>query len=179
MKSSKFVGILTIAAGIAIAIGPWTFVKVCGDMGSVDAVCHKTRLMALGLGVIILLLGIIMMLVRHKILAGLFSIVIAAGGVTTILLPILIAPVCDMNTMTCHEKTLPFLLVAGCLLTVIGILSMIYMFKSRKPKDPLQGRPEQPVRPQQSEPPGQIPGTVRPESPERSQRPDWPDGFDR
>ncbi|MBQ3389761.1 MAG: DUF4418 family protein [Firmicutes bacterium] len=157
MKMSKFIGVLTVLAGIAIAIGPWTFVKVCGDMGSVEAVCHQTRLMAMGFGLVILLLGIIMMLVRHKILAGLFSLVIAAAGVATILLPILIAPVCDMNTMSCHEKTLPFLLVTGCLLTVIGLLSMVYMFKSRKPKEvpaevsPHPVRPEQPAQqPQQA-----------------------------
>ena len=174
MKASKFVGVLTIAMGIAIAIGPWTFVKVCGDMGSVEAVCHKTRLMALGLGIIILLLGIIMMLVRYKILAGLFSVVIAAGGVTTILLPILIAPVCDMNTMSCHEKTMPFLLVAGCMLTVVGLLAMVYMFKSRKAKEKEPPEPamqyQQPQQPQQPREQYQ-----QPRDQERPVRYDWPE----
>ena len=171
MKASKFVGVLTIAMGIAIAIGPWTFVKVCGDMGSVEAVCHKTRLMALGLGIIILLLGIIMMLVRYKILAGLFSVVIAAGGVTTILLPILIAPVCDMNTMSCHEKTMPFLLVAGCMLTVVGLLAMVYMFKSRKAKEKEPPEPAaQYQQPQQAREEYQ-----QSQAQERPVRYDWPE----
>ena len=165
MKSSKFVGVLTVLFGIAIGIGPWTFVRVCSDMSDSAPLCHKTRLYAMALGVIILLLGIIMMLLRHKILAGLFSLVITAGGVVTILLPLFIAPVCEVSAMTCRSKTMPFLLVAGCILTVIGVLSAVYMFKSRKKRPPASVQQE----------PMPAQGSVRPEGPVRPERSQWPE----
>ena len=174
MKASKFVGILTILIGGAIAIGPWTFVRVCGNMSESDPMCHKTRLIALGIGAIIVLLGIIMFLLRNKIAAGLFSVLLAAGGVATILLPIIIAPVCGDNTMHCRTHTMPFLLVIGCVLTVVGILSMVYMFKSRKPKDFLKECPAQPVNPQRPRP-EEIPARFDDEDHDRPVQNDWPD----
>ena len=164
---SKFIGILTILIGGAIAIGPFTFAPVCKGMVDSDPVCHKTRIIALAIGVVVLLIGIILFMLKNKVLAGLFSVLVAAGGIATILNPILIAPVCETSTMSCHVNTLPFLLVSGCLLTVIGILTTVYMFKSRKPKAAPEEEPAPAVRPESVEEDYYMEDLER--------RKDWPD----
>ena len=134
MKLSKPLGFLMILSGIAVMIGPWTFAPACLDMDTGDAACQTTRLWALAAGAVILLIGLILMKVRNYILAKFMTILLFAAGVATMFLPLLIAPVCSAKDMPCRARMLPFLMIMGGVIALLGILFLLKGVKRPEPE---------------------------------------------
>ncbi|MBQ8151157.1 MAG: DUF4418 family protein [Firmicutes bacterium] len=133
MISNKILGVLTIIVGALMAIGPLTFAHVCNDMsGSVPA-CHETRSTAIILGLIIVILGLILFIMKSRIAGKIFPIIFILAGIAGVLVPTVIAPVCKMKDMHCHMYTLPFLIADSLFLVGVSAIFALIAFK-RKPK---------------------------------------------
>lgn len=132
MKLQRVIGVFAILIGALMAIGPWTFVHVCRGMEGMESPCHTTRLGALALGVIIVLLGMLLLKTKSRVGSLLLSLCLAASGVAGLLLPTVIAPVCEMATMHCRTHTRPFLLVISAVLVVLAVFDLVYLVRTRR-----------------------------------------------
>ncbi|MBR0373994.1 MAG: DUF4418 family protein [Mogibacterium sp.] len=144
MKLSKLLGFLTFVLGLVVMIGPWTFARACYDneMAAGTLVCHTTRLYALIGGIVMLLIAIILFKVKNFYVAKIMTFLLMALGIAMILLPIAIAPVCKAPSMACRTLMLPFLMVAGGVVTLLGLLFLVKGVKREVPKDTKDDNPE-------------------------------------
>lgn len=118
MTRKLFATVPAIVLGALIAIAPQTFAYVCKVENGMKMACHYTAQAALGIGVVIALLGVIGLFVEPKIRAGL-NIAIALNAALVIAVPTMLIGVCKGAMMHCHMVTLPTLIV-------LGILSIIF-----------------------------------------------------
>ena len=119
-----------------MAVGPWTFARVCTDIP--DAACHTTRLYALALGVVILLLGIIQWMVKSRIAGKFISALYVIAGVAGLLIPLVLAPVCSESGRACRATTMPVLIITS---VVLLLVSLVFLMIGGKKKE----KPEKPV----------------------------------
>ena len=130
---NRILGILSILIGALVAIGPFTFVHVCGNMGGDVPACHSTRNAALILGLAIIVIGMLLFLLKSRVAGRLFSILLILAGIAGVLVPTVIAPVCSMADMHCHMYTRPFLIAISLLLACISAIFTLIVFR-RRPK---------------------------------------------
>lgn len=124
MKNKLFASIPAIVFGILIAIAPFTFAKVCGSMGMskmhmMHGACYYTGQAALGIGIIIALLGVVSLFVKAPVRAGI-SIAIVANSLLMIAVPTFLIGVCNSPMMKCNSVTRPTLIVLSALTAVIS-----------------------------------------------------------
>ena len=136
MKNKLFASIPAIIFGALIAIAPLTFAKPCatGGMGKGGSMhkmpmmmqpmaCYYTGRVAIGIGVVIAVLGIIALFVKEQIRAGLNIAVIVS--VTTFLIG-----VCKSPMMHCASVMRPTLIVFSALALVFAAVSVYLDTKS-------------------------------------------------
>ena len=136
MKSKVIVNIVRVLVLAFLIVGIFTFAHVCGDMGDMEAKCHKTRSIAVAASIILGLLAVVQIFIKKALAEKVTSIVQVAGGIIIALLPIAIAPVCDMKTMHCYVYTRPFLVITGIVLTGIAIVDLLIVLKGKKDGNP-------------------------------------------
>ena len=136
MKSKVIVNIVRVLVLAFLIVGIFTFAHVCGDMGDMEAKCHKTRSFAVAASIILGLLAVVQIFIKKALAEKVTSIVQVAGGIIIALLPIAIAPVCDMKTMHCYVYTRPFLVITGIVLTGIAIVDLLIVLKGKKDGNP-------------------------------------------
>ena len=136
MKSKVIVNIVRVLVLVFLIVGIFTFAHVCGDMGDMEAKCHKTRSFAVAASIILGLLAVVQIFIKKALAEKVTSIVQVAGGIIIALLPIAIAPVCDMKTMHCYVYTRPFLVITGIVLTGIAIVDFLIILKGKKDGNP-------------------------------------------
>ena len=136
MKSKVIVNVVRVLVFAFLIVGIFTFAHVCGDMGDMEAKCHKTRSFAVAASIILGLLAVVQIFIKKALAEKVTSIVQVAGGIIIALLPIAIAPVCDMKTMHCYVYTRPFLVITGIVLTGIAIVDLLIILKGKKDGNP-------------------------------------------
>ena len=136
MKSKVIVNVVRVLVLAFLIVGIFTFAHVCGDMGDMEAKCHKTRSFAVAASIILGLLAVVQIFIKKALAEKVTSIVQVAGGIIIALLPIAIAPVCDMKTMHCYVYTRPFLVITGIVLTGIAIVDLLIVLKGKKDGNP-------------------------------------------
>ena len=136
MKSKVIVNIVRVLILTFLIVGIFTFAHVCGDMGDMEAKCHKTRSFAVAASIILGLLAVVQIFIKKALAEKVTSIVQVAGGIIIALLPIAIAPVCDMKTMHCYVYTRPFLVITGIVLTGVAIVDLLIVLKGKKDGNP-------------------------------------------
>ena len=136
MKSKVIVNIVRVLILAFLIVGIFTFAHVCGDMGDMEAKCHKTRSFAVAASIVLGALAVVQIFIKKALAEKVTSIVQVAGGIIIALLPIAIAPVCDMKTMHCYVYTRPFLVITGIVLTGIAIVDLLIVLKGKKDGNP-------------------------------------------
>ena len=136
MKSKVIVNVVRVLILAFVIVGIYTFAHVCGDMGDMEAKCHKTRSIAVAASIVLGALAVAQIFIRKALAEKVASIVQVAGGIIIALLPIAIAPVCDMKTMHCYVYTRPFLVITGIVLTGIAIVDFLIILKGKKDGNP-------------------------------------------
>ena len=101
-----------------------------------EAKCHKTRSFAVAASIVLGALAVVQIFIKKALAEKVTSIVQVAGGIIIALLPIAIAPVCDMKTMHCYVYTRPFLVITGIVLTGIAIVDLLIVLKGKKDGNP-------------------------------------------
>lgn len=125
MKSKVIVNIVRVLILAFLIVGIFTFAHVCGDMGDMEAKCHKTRSFAVAASIVLGALAVVQIFIKKALAEKVTSIVQVAGGIIIALLPIAIAPVCDMKTMHCYVYTRPFLVIIGIVLAGVAVVDFI------------------------------------------------------
>ena len=131
MKLHKILNILEIIVLGIIVVGLFTFAHVCGDMGGMEAPCHKTKAIALVVAAILILISVIQVALSKEVINKVLSVIQIVGGVVVAILPVVIAPVCGMKTMHCYVYTRPLLIIAGIVIAGIGIVDTLILLKKK------------------------------------------------
>lgn len=135
MKIHKILNILKIIVLGIIVAGLFTFAHVCGDMGGMEAPCHKTKAIALAVVAVLILLSVIQVALSKEYINKVLSFIQIVGGVVIAVLPVVIAPVCKMRTMHCYVYTRPLLIIAGIVIAGIGIIDTLILLKKKQEVD--------------------------------------------
>lgn len=124
MKKKNITGSIFAFLGVLTAIGPQVIFPVCGDMTPKPA-CYYTGQAEIGLGIIVAVLGIAEFIINNQDTARGLSVAVAAAGLAVILIPSVLIGVCADKMMICHSATRPFLIIAGAVMIITGILGAI------------------------------------------------------
>ena len=126
MKNKLFASIPAMVLGLLIAVGPQTFAHVCRvQEGKMPMACHYTAHAALGVGIIIMVLGLCALLFNNAGIRAGINIAVALLGVLVICVPTVLIGVCKGAMMHCHMVTLPTLIVLGVLTIVFGVIAVV------------------------------------------------------
>lgn len=123
MKNKLFASIPSIILGILIAIAPLTFAKVCQTEGGMHMACYYTGRAALGIGLVIAVLGIVALFVKENVRIGL-SIAVIVNSLLMIAVPTFLIGVCKSQMMHCASVTRPTLIVLSVLSLVFAAISV-------------------------------------------------------
>ncbi|EIK82430.1 DUF4418 family protein [Gardnerella sp. KA00603] len=123
MKNKLFASIPSIILGILIAIAPLTFAKVCQSEGGMHMACYYTGRAALGIGLVIAVLGIVALFVKENVRIGL-SIAVIVNSLLMIAVPTFLIGVCKSPMMHCASVTRPTLIVLSVLSLVFAAISV-------------------------------------------------------
>lgn len=142
MKNKLFASIPAIIFGVLIAIAPLTFAKPCatGGMGKGGSMhkmpmmmqpmaCYYTGRAAIGIGVVIAVLGIIALFVKEQIRAGL-SIAVIVNALLMLSVTTFLIGVCKSPMMHCASVMRPTLIVFSVLALVFAAVSVYFDTKS-------------------------------------------------
>ncbi|MFU0517368.1 DUF4418 family protein [Gardnerella pickettii] len=142
MKNKLFASLHAIVFGILIAIAPLTFAKPCstGGMHKMSKMakmpmmmqpmaCYYTSRVAIGIGVVIAILGIIALFVKERVRAGL-NIAVIANSLLMIATTTFLIGVCKSPMMHCASVMRPTLIVLSVLALVFAYVSVYLDTKS-------------------------------------------------
>lgn len=122
MSIHKVLNAVNILIAALIIIGLNTFAHICTSM---QGPCAKTKTLAIVVAIVLAATGLIQIFVSDKkvnAILGLAGIVI---GLVTVLLPLVIAPVCSMTSMHCYVYTRPFLVITGVVIAIVSVIDAI------------------------------------------------------
>lgn len=136
MKNKLFASIPAIIFGLLIAIAPLTFAKPCstGGMHKMHMMmqpmaCYYTSRVAIGIGVVIAILGIIALFVKEHVRAGL-NIAVIVNSLFMIATTTFLIGVCKSPMMHCASVMRPTLIVLSVLALVFASVSVYLDTKS-------------------------------------------------
>lgn len=123
MKNKLFASIPAIVLGALIAVAPQTFARVCSSENGMHMACYYTARAALGLGVVIAVIGCIALFTTAPIRAGL-NIAVIINALLVIAVPTFLIGVCKMPMMHCVSTARPTLIVLSVLAIVFAAISV-------------------------------------------------------
>lgn len=136
MKNKLFASVPEIILGILIAISPLTFAKPCqsGGMHKMSMMmqpmaCHYTGRAALGIGIVIAVLGLISLLVKESVRIGL-NIAVIINALLVMAVPTCLIGVCKNPMMPCNSVTRPTLILLAVLAVVFAAVAVYLDLKS-------------------------------------------------
>ena len=128
------IGIVVIALGLLISLGPQFLFKVCPVMDDMHMKCYWSAQAEIGIGAVIAALGIgLIIFASAKIRLGL-TIGILLSGVLALLIPHVLIGGCTMHTMPCNKITFPALTVIIILLLIGMAFNVVYLAKKKEDK---------------------------------------------
>ena len=122
MSIHKVLNAVNILIAALIIIGLNTFAHICTSM---QGPCAKTKTLAIVVAIVLAATGLIQIFVSNKkvnAILGLAGIVI---GLVTVILPLVIAPVCSMTSMHCYVYTRPFLVITGIVIAIASVIDAV------------------------------------------------------
>lgn len=130
MKNKLFASIPAIIFGLLIAIAPLTFAKPCsiGGMHKMHMMmqpmaCYYTGRAAVGIGLVIAVLGIIALFVKENVRIGL-NIAVVVNALLMLAVTTFLIGVCKSPMMHCASVMRPTLIVLSVLALVFAAVSV-------------------------------------------------------
>jgi hypothetical protein len=129
----RIIGIVVIALGLLIALGPQFLFKVCpGPIDDIYMKCHWSAQAEIGIGAVIVAFGIALIIFTSaKIQLGL-TIGVFLSGVLALLIPHVLIGGCPMHTMDCRKITFPAITVISVLLLIGMAFNAVYLFRKKE-----------------------------------------------
>jgi hypothetical protein len=129
-KNRIAVGLLTIATGALLAIGPQALFKIC-DQGHHEghSTCFWTGQATIGIGIVLIALGVLYLVLSDPGIRVGLSVGIAAALVLTFLVANVLIGVDDDAMMPCHTTTLPALNVISVLSFALAAFNTGYLLR--------------------------------------------------
>jgi len=162
MKNRLVSGIVFLALGLLIALGPQTIFPVCritdfgGDvtktaseknkdmihnMGNIKGTssmkCHWTARAELGVGLLIAFEGFLLTFFDSRQTRFGLNAAIGLSGILSLLFPTILTGVCGSTRMDCRSLTLPALVIISVSVIVCSVMNGINLYKTNR----IGGRP--------------------------------------
>ena len=122
MSIHKVLNAVNILIAALIIIGLNTFAHVCTSM---QGPCAKTKSIAIAVAIVLAGLGLVQIFVSDKKINAILGIAGIVIGLITVLLPLVIAPVCSMTSMHCYVYTRPFLVITGIVIAIVSVIDAV------------------------------------------------------
>ena len=122
MSIHKVLNAVNILIAALIIIGLNTFAHVCTSM---QGPCAKTKSIAIVVAIVLAVLGLVQIFVSDKKINAILGIAGIVIGLITVLLPLVIAPVCSMTSMHCYVYTRPFLVIIGIVIAIVSVIDAV------------------------------------------------------
>ena len=122
MSIHKVLNAVNILIAALIIIGLNTFAHVCTSM---QGPCAKTKSIAIAVAIVLAVLGLVQIFVSDKKINAILGIAGIVIGLITVLLPLVIAPVCSMTSMHCYVYTRPFLVITGIVIAIVSVIDAV------------------------------------------------------
>lgn len=160
MKSRLISGIIFLALGLLIALGPQMIFPVCRspvlgeeaaqsapekDMGmsehntgnteeisfmNAPMKCHWTARAELGTGLLIAIESLLLILLRSSQIRFGLNLAIGLNGILALLFPTVLIGVCGSTRMNCRSLTLPALVIISGLVIAVSLINGIYIYQT-------------------------------------------------
>lgn len=126
MKRDKIFGIIFIILGILIMLAPTVIAPTCGPMeNGMFMKCHWMGRSAMGVGVIIAILGAAYTYVCSKKAKSALAFALLLQGAYTIALETFLIGGCKKPMMACRAHTMPVLYLLAGIVIVLSLISLI------------------------------------------------------
>ena len=122
MSIHKVLNAVNILIAALIIIGLNTFAHICTSM---QGPCAKTKSLAIVVAIVLAVLGLVQIFVSDKKINAILGIAGVVIGLITVLLPLVIAPVCSMASMHCYVYTRPFLVIIGIVIAIVSVIDAV------------------------------------------------------
>ena len=122
MSIHKVLNAVNILIAALIIIGLNTFAHVCTSM---QGPCAKTKSLAIAVAIVLAVLGLVQIFVSNKKINAILGLAGVVIGLITVLLPLVIAPVCSMTSMHCYVYTRPFLVITGIIIAIVSVIDAV------------------------------------------------------
>jgi hypothetical protein len=128
----RIIGIVVVALGLLLALGPQFLFKVCPVMDDMHMKCYWTAQAEIGIGGLIAALGIALIIFASvKIRLGL-TIGLLLSSIHALLLAHVLIGGCTMHTMPCRKLTIPAITSVSILLIIGSALYMVYLARKKE-----------------------------------------------
>ncbi len=91
--------------------------------------CHWTARAELGVGILIIIIGVLLIVLKSVAIRLGLNLTLVLNGVLAFLIPNYLIGVCESVHMYCHSLTLPALSVLSAIVVFAGIINSIYLHK--------------------------------------------------
>ena len=122
MSIHKVLNAVNILNAALIIIGLNTFAHICTSM---QGPCAKTKSLAIVVAIVLAVLGLVQIFVSNKKINAILGLAGIVIGLITVLLPLVIAPVCSMTSMHCYVYTRPFLVIIGIVIAIVSVIDAV------------------------------------------------------
>jgi len=122
MSIHKVLNAVNILIAALIIIGLNTFAHICTSM---QGPCAKTKSLAIVVAIVLAVLGLVQIFVSNKKINAILGLAGIVIGLVTVLLPLVIAPVCSMTSMHCYVYTRPFLVITGIVIAIVSVIDAV------------------------------------------------------
>lgn len=129
MSLHKVLNVVNVLVAALIVIGVNTFAHICTSM---QGPCAKTKTLAVVAAIAVAVLAAVQVAVSKKNINTILGLVLVLAGFVTVLLPLVIAPVCSMTTMHCYVYTRPFLVITGIVIAIVSLIDIAVSLKASK-----------------------------------------------
>jgi hypothetical protein len=125
MKKGIITGLVAVALGLLIALGPQVLFKVCAH-GTSFPLCHWSARAEIGMGLLIAALGICLIVFSDSKTQQGLTIGIFLSAIIALSIPHVLIGGCSVTTMACRKIAFPVLSLI-CVVTLIGsVINMIH-----------------------------------------------------
>jgi hypothetical protein len=124
-------GIIAIITGTLIAFGPHSLFKICdqGHHHAGHSTCYWTAQAAIGIGILLSILGVIYLFIRSTQLRAGLSMAFAGNTVLMLFIANILIGVDADAMMACRLKTLPALNVISIIAFILAIINTIWLLR--------------------------------------------------